>query len=192
MPSFYHLSPPLHKPSLEPALGARFGPFVGFVVGGLGFFLGAYISHIIGADSQITLWHYIEFYYFGNQSLDFTPGYPILKSYFNLSLILVGFVTGLAFFKTAGHYVTRHSLFIAVRSGIAGSFIAGLAIFLVLLAWRAFSQVTLFIDLGLKFWISCIPALLLLPFLLFAENAIARSYERVIERRRKKIHAGAT
>jgi hypothetical protein len=158
----------------------------------LGFFLGAYISHIIGADTQITLWQYIGFYYFGNHSLDLTPGYPILKSYFNLSLALVGFVTGLAFFKTSGHYITRHSLFIAMRYGIAGSFIAGLSIFLVLVAWRAFSQITLFINLSLKFWISCIPALLLLPFLLLAETAIARGYDRMIERRRKKIHADAT
>lgn len=169
-------------------VGARFGPFVGFVVGGLGFFLGAYISHIIGADTQITLWQYIGFYYFGNHSLDFTPGYPILKSYFNLSLTLVGFVTGLAFFKTAGHYVTRHSLFIAERYGIIGSIIAGLAIFLVLVAWRAFSQVTLFIDLSLKFWISCIPALLLLPFLLLAGNTFVRVYTTLTERRRRKFH----
>ncbi len=121
-------------------LGARFGPLAGLVVGGVGFFLGGYISFITGVNNPGSLWHYIGFYYAGNQSLDSTPGYPILTSYFNLSLALAGFVAGFAFFKTSGRYFTTHSFVIAERYSVLGAVIAGIAVFLVLVAWRAFPR----------------------------------------------------
>ncbi len=125
-------------------LGARFGPLAGLVVGGVGFFLGGYISFITGVNNPGSLWHYIGFYYAGNQSLDSTPGYPILTSYFNLSLAL-----------------------------------------------GAFPQGALFVNLSLKFWLSCIPALLLLPCLLLAGNAFVKGYDKLTERRRRTFHADA-
>ncbi len=172
-------------------LGARFGPLAGLVVGGVGFFLGGYISFITGVNNPGSLWHYIGFYYAGNQSLDSTPGYPILTSYFNLSLALAGFVAGFAFFKTSGRYFTAHSFVIAERYSVLGAVIAGIAIFLVLVAWRAFPQGALFVNLSLKFWLSCIPALLLLPCLLLAGNAFVRGYDKLTERRRRTFHADA-
>src|SRR6266487_4922556 len=159
--------------------------------GGVGFFLGGYISFITGVNNPGSLWHYIGFYYAGNQSLDSTPGYPILTSYFTLSLALAGFVAGFAFFKTSGRYFTTHSFVIAERYSVLGAVIAGIAVFLVLVAWRAFPQGALFVNLSLKFWLSCIPALLLLPCLLLAGNAFVRGYDKLTERRRRTFHADA-
>lgn len=169
--------------------GARFGPLVGFVVGGAGFFFGAYISHITAINDPGSLWQYIGFYYVGNQSLEATPGYPILTSYFNLGLALVGFVAGFAYLKTSGRYVSRHALVLAERYAASGAIIAGVVIFLVLVAWRAFPQAALFASLSLKFWLSSLPALLLLPCLFVAENAIERGYTQWIKRRKGTFHA---
>src|SRR5205823_12184925 len=92
--------------------GAKFGPWVGLVIGGIGYFIAAFISYKSGVGASVTFGQYISFYYLMSSSFD-TTGYPILTSYFNLSLALIGFVAGLALLKTQGRYNTLRLVAIA-------------------------------------------------------------------------------
>ena len=79
-----------------------YGPWVGLVTGGLGYFLGNYLSIAINWNTN------------ANSIISFVTLYAIKPPwYFHLAFLLMGFIAGLSTLFTKGHYKTIRNIALA-------------------------------------------------------------------------------
>ncbi len=95
-------------------IGAVFGPWAGLVTGGLGFFIGDYISARLNVDLRSAL--------LGSLCC-WSP-----RS-FDIGFVPIGFIAGLSTLITGGRYHTARNVALAVAFGIAGIVTGFFAVF---------------------------------------------------------------
>jgi len=147
--------------------GVIFGPWVGLFTGGVGFFIGNYIS--------------------GKRTLLLNGGIGSLGSgfpwYCDVALALVGFIAGLALFRTRGHYNNLRNIAIAEVFSTIGTLVAFFTVFNSFSDfWNSVYGLRNYTDLWRDFTHialpTIIPALILLPILLLIYNTIVSRRRR--------------
>lgn len=141
--------------------GTVFGPWVGLFTGGVGFFIGNYIS--------------------GKRTLPLNGGIGSLGSgfpwYCDVALALIGFIAGLALLRTRGHYNNLRNIAIAEIFSAVGTIVAFFTIFNNFSDfWNSVYGLRNYTDIWRDFTHialpTIIPALILLPILLLSYNTI--------------------